>query len=174
MQTMECVYAINTHQHTLQTQFVLRITGCSQHRATIVLCKRNVTFFVSPTVIFKIQCCTLPMFNDDGFYMVCSYGLLLFALTLFSPSFYPPPACHVIIHVDFLLQPLQYANFSSSYMSTGVGSLRFQMINMRDDMIVGFFTGGGLHSTHTYTHTHIHTYTHTYFDTLVHVRCGSF
>jgi hypothetical protein len=41
------------NQHTLQTQFVLRITGCSQHRATIVLCKRNVTFFVSPTVTWN-------------------------------------------------------------------------------------------------------------------------
>eukprot|EP00731_Ephydatia_muelleri_P019818 Em0012g643a len=36
----------------------------------------------------------------------------------------------------------QYANYSGSYMNTGVGSLRFQMINMRGDMIVGFFTGG--------------------------------
>ena len=36
----------------------------------------------------------------------------------------------------------QYANFTSTHLSTGTGVLRFRLVNMRADVIVGFFTGG--------------------------------
>ncbi len=37
---------------------------------------------------------------------------------------------------------LQYANFNKSHMTSGSGSLQFRLVNMRDDVIMGFFTGG--------------------------------
>eukprot|EP00731_Ephydatia_muelleri_P019794 Em0012g619a len=40
-----------------------------------------------------------------------------------------------------------YASFSVLYMIAGKGTLKFQLINMRDNMIVGFFTGGNLFQT---------------------------
>ena len=40
----------------------------------------------------------------------------------------------------------QYASFSVLYMITGKGTLKLQLINMRDNMIVGFFTGGNCKS----------------------------
>lgn len=36
----------------------------------------------------------------------------------------------------------QYAYYSPTHLSTGAGLLRFRLVNMRADVIVGFFTGG--------------------------------
>ena len=38
---------------------------------------------------------------------------------------------------------LQYAKYSPTHMKEGRGSLNFRLVNMRDDIIMGFLRGGG-------------------------------
>ncbi|XP_064404192.1 uncharacterized protein LOC135349586 [Halichondria panicea] len=55
---------------------------------------------------------------------------------------YSPPVGGSIDPVKHAPVKFQYANFNKSHMTSGSGSLRFRLVNMRDDIIMGFFTGG--------------------------------
>ena len=54
----------------------------------------------------------------------------------------PPINGSTIDHSLHAPVKFQYANFTSSHFATGTGLLSFRLVNMRDEIIVGFFTGG--------------------------------
>ena len=56
--------------------------------------------------------------------------------------FSPPVNGSTIDHSLHAPVKYQYAEFASTHLKTGSGMLRFRMVNMRADVIVGFFTGG--------------------------------
>ena len=54
----------------------------------------------------------------------------------------PPVNGSTIDHSLHAPIKFQYANFTPSHLANGSGTLRFRLVNMRADIIVGLFTGG--------------------------------
>eukprot|EP00731_Ephydatia_muelleri_P019789 Em0012g614a len=94
-------------------------------------CDGSVSISVTPTVLSTSGDWIAVTWDNKGERSTSDWG-----------GVFTPPVNNSVDLRNHAPVKYQYASFSVLYMITGKGTLKFQLINMRDNMIVGFFTGG--------------------------------
>ena len=123
------------------TAFLLHLCSCNSPNPLNSLrhdrAKRN----IDDTVLLKVSQATLKGPGHDWVNVTWS-GVQNPSIGDWIGVYSPPVNGSNIDHSLHAPVKYQYANFTSSHLKTGTGLLSFRLVNMRADIIMGFFTGG--------------------------------
>lgn len=128
-------------RHTVLLLFLLQVCSCHPPNPLNNLRHDRARRNIDDSVLLKVSQTTLKGPGHDWVNVTWS-GVQSPSIGDWIGVYSPPVNGSGIDHSLHAPVKFQYANFSTSHLGTGAGVLSFRLVNMRADIVIGFFTGG--------------------------------
>ena len=128
-------------RHTVLLLFLLQVCSCHPPNPLNNLRHDRARRNIDDSVLLKVSQTTLKGPGHDWVNVTWS-GVQNPSIGDWIGVYSPPVNGSGIDHSLHAPVKFQYANFSTSHLETGAGVLSFRLVNMRADIVIGFFTGG--------------------------------